>query len=317
MVVLVTGSTGFLGRRVVEELLKHNHQVRCLVHTPGRERIFAPRTVDVQYGEITDRDALASACRGVDAIIHLVAIILQRGKATYDSINHRGTANVVVAAEEAGTVKELVQVSAIGATSNRRYSYLYSKWQAEQAVIESGLPHTIIRPSLMFGPGDEFINALASLVRIFPMVPVIGTGRNRFQPIQVEDVARCIVLALDRDDLKGKTVEIGGPEQLSYNEIVGLIAHTLKKRRLRFHVPSFSVWPSAMLMQKILPKPPLNTEQLQMLSIRNVAEPGVVEEVFGFKPRPVEGNIEFVNSIGFKDAWKSVLGFMPASMRDH
>ena len=317
MVILVTGSTGFLGRRVVQELLRHNHQVRCLVHTPGRERIFAPRMVDVQYGALTDRDALASACRGVDAIIHLAAIMRKRGKATYDSINYQGTANLVGAAAEAGTVKELVQVSAIGATSNRSYSYLYSKWQAELAVIESSLPYTIIRPSLMFGVGDEFINALASLVLIFPMVPVIGTGRNRFQPIQVKDVARCIVLALDRDDLKGKTVEIGGPEQLSYNEIVGLIAHTLKKRRLRFHVPTFLAWASTMLMQKTLPKPLLNTEQLQMLSIRNVAEPRVVEEVFGFNPRRVEGNIEFVNSIDFKDALKSVLGFMPASMRDH
>ena len=273
--------------------------------------------MDVQYGAVTDPDALASACRGVDAIIHLVAIILQKGQATFDSINRQGTANVIAAAKAAGTVKELVQVSAIGATSNRRYPYLYSKWQAEQAVIESGLPHTIIRPSLIFGEGDEFINALTSLVRVFPVVPVIGTGRNRFQPIHVEDVARCIVLALGRDDLQGKTVEIGGPEQLSYNEIMSLLSATLKKRRLRFHVPSLLVWPNVMLMQKFLPKPPLNTEELRMLSIRNVAELDTVEEVFGFKPRPVDGNIDFVKSIGYQDAWKTVLGFMPASMRDH
>jgi NADH dehydrogenase len=302
---------------VVQELLKHNHQVRCLVHTPGRERVFAPRSVDVQYGGVTDPDALASACGGVDTIIHLVAIILQRGQSTFDSINRQGTANVVAAAKAAGTVKELVQVSAIGATSNRRYSYLYSKWQAEQAVIESGLPHTIIRPSLIFGEGDEFINALASLVRIFPVVPVIGTGRNRFQPIQVEDVARCIVLALGRGDLKGKTIEIGGPEQLSYNDIMDLLASTLQKRRLKIHVPSLLVWPKVMLMQKFLPKPPLNTEELRMLSIRNVAELDTVEQIFGFKPRSLEGNIEFVKSIGAGDAWKTVLGFRPSSMRDH
>jgi len=317
MVVLVTGSTGFLGRRVVQELLRHNHQVRCLVHTPGRERVFPPRSVDVQYGAVTDPDSLASACRGVDTIIHLAAIILQRGQSTYDLINRQGTANVVVAGKEAGTVKELIQVSAIGATSSQRYPYLYSKWQAEQAVIGGGLPYTIIRPSLIFGEGDEFINALASLVRILPLVPVIGTGRNRFQPIQVEDVARCISLALGRGDLKGKTVEIGGPERLSYNDILRLLAETLHKRRLWVHVPSPLVWPSVMLMQKVLPKPPLNTEELRMLSIRNVAELDTVEQVFGFKPRPVEGNIDFVKSIGPWDALKAVLGFMPASMRDH
>jgi NADH dehydrogenase len=317
MVVLVTGSTGFLGRKVVQELLKRNHQVRCLVHTPGRERVFEPRSVDVQYGAVTDPDALASACRGVDAIIHLVAIILQRGQSTFNLINRQGTANLVAAASAAGTVKELIMISAIGATSNRRYPYLFSKWQAERAVIESGLPYTIIRPSLIFGEGDEFINALASLVRIFPVVPVIGTGRNRFQPIQVEDVARCIVSAMGRGDLKGKTVEIGGPEQLSYNEIIGLLASTLQKRRLRFHVPPLLVWPNVMLMQKLLPRPPLNTEELRMLSIRNVAELDTVEKEFGFKPRRVAGNIDFVKSIGAGDAWKTVLGFMPATLRDH
>lgn len=317
MVVLVTGSTGFLGRRVVQELLRHNHQVRCLVHSPGRERIFTPRSVDVQYGTVSDPDALASACQGVDAIIHLVAIIQQRKGATFDAINHVGTANVVAAAKEAGSVKDFIQISAIGATSNRRYSYLHSKWEGEQAVVNSGLPYTIIRPSLIFGEGDEFITALAALVRGLPVAPVIGTGRNRLQPINVDDVARCIVLALDRDDLKGRAIEIGGPEQLSYNEIITLVAQTLGKRRLRVHVHPALIWPGVALMQMFLPKPPINTEELRMLAIRNVAEVDAVEEVFGFEPRAIEGNIDFVKRISFWDALRTLLGFMPATLRDH
>jgi NADH dehydrogenase len=125
------------------------------------------------------------------------------------------------------------------------------------------------------------------------------------------------VLAMGRGDMKGKTIEIGGPEQLSYNEIVDLLASTLQKRRLRFHVPSLLVWPNVMLMQKLLPKHPLNTEELRMLSIRIVAELDSVEKTFGFKPRTLAGNIDFVKSIGARDAWKTVLGFMPANMRDH
>ena len=125
-------------------------------------------------------------------MIHLVAIIQQRKGATFDSVNRQGAANVVAAAKEAGSVKELVQVSAIGASSNRGYPYLHSKWEGEQEVIKGGLPYTIIRSSLMFGEGDEFTNSLAALVRVFPLVPVIGTGRNRLQPIDVNDVARWI-----------------------------------------------------------------------------------------------------------------------------
>ena len=317
MVVLVTGSTGFLGRRVVHELLTHSHQVRCLVHTPGHERIFAPRSVDVQYGSVSDPDALASACQGVESVIHLVAIIQQRKGATFDSVNRQGTANVVAAAKDAGGVKEFVQISAIGASGNRSYPYLHSKWEGEQEVIKSGLPYTILRSSLMFGEGDEFTNSLAALVRVSPLVPVIGTGRNRLQPIDVNDVARCIVLALDRDDLKGRTIEIGGPEQLSYNEIVGLLAQTLGRRHFRFHVHPWLVWPNVALMQRFLPKPPINTEELRMLSIRNVAELETVEEVFGFAPRPFAGNIDYVKKISFSDALKTMLGFMPASIRDH
>ena len=312
MVVLVTGPTGFVGRRVVNELLEHNHAVRCLVRTPGAERVFPRGAVDVQYGDVNDLDALAGAGQGVDAVIHLVAVILQRGQATFDRINHHGTANVVAAAKEAGSVKDFIHVSAIGAAQNPRLPYLYSKWRGEQAVVNSGLPYTIVRPSLIFGPGDEFTNALAALVKVFPAVPVIGTGRNRFQPIHVDDVAKAIVLALGRSGLRDRIVEIGGPGQLSYNDIVGILARTLGKRRLKFHLPAWAVWPNVALMEKLLPKPPLNTEELRMLSIRNVAELSEVEESFGFLPRPLEGNVDYVKDIKWGDAVKTLSGFTPA-----
>jgi NADH dehydrogenase len=317
MVALVTGATGFLGRRVVHELLEHNYEVRCLVHSPGRERIFPPRSVDVRYGSVTDPDALTSAFQGVDLVVHLVAVIRQRRGATFSQINHQGTANVVEAAKQAGSLRHFVKVSVIGAANNRRYPYLYSKWQAEQEVINSGLPYTILRPSLIFGEGDEFINTLAALVMAFPLVPVVGLGRNRLQPIAAEDVAKCIVSTLARDDLKGRTIEIGGPEQLSYNQIVDLAARTMGKRRLKMHIPVFLMRLNVSLMELMLPRPPITTEQLRMLQIRNVAEVSTVEETFGFTPRPLEGNIDFVNSMSLADAIKVTVGFMPSHIRDH
>ena len=419
MTVLVTGATGFLGRMVVQELLDHHQQVRCLVHTPGRERVFPDRSVDVQYGNVSDPDALTNACQDMEGVIHLAAVIQQRRNATFDQINRQGTANVVAAANEAGGVKHIVLVSAIGATNNpsfryghskwegeqavingglpytiirpsiifgegdaflnsldnrcqdmegvihlaaviqqRRnatfdqinrqgtanvvaaaneaggvkhivlvsaigatnnpsFRYGHSKWEGEQAVINGGLPYTIIRPSIIFGEGDAFLNTLAALVRVFPLVPVAGMGRNRFQPIAVADAARCIVQALDRDDLKGKTVEIGGPEQPSYNEIVALVAATLGKKSRRLHVPVWLMRLNVGIMELLLPRPPLTTEQLRMVTIRNVTELGAVEQTFGFTPRPLEGNIDFVNSVGFRDGLAILFGFMPGHIRDH
>ena len=315
--VLVTGATGFLGRRVVQKLLEHNYQVRCLVRNPGRERIFPEGSVDVYYGDIDNIEALRSACRGVEQVVHLVAVIRESGGATYDSVNRVGVENVVAAAKAAGGVQLLVQVSAVGAVNSPEFRYLQSKWQGEQAVISSGLPHTIIRPSIIFGEGDEFLNSLAALVRVFPVVPVISSGRNRLQPIWVDDVAQCVALSLSRHDLQGHILELGGPEQLSYNEIVSVVSRTMGKRRLRLHVPMWLMQMNVRLMQLVMPRPPLNLEMLKMLRVRNVAEVGIVEQTFGFRPRPLEGSIDFVNAISFGDALKINMGNTPSHVRDH
>ena len=305
-----------MGRAVVRELQEHHHRVRCLVHTPGNERMFPDRSVEVHYGSVSDPEALAGAFYDVEAVIHLVGIIRRSRNRTYDLINRQGVANVVAAAKEVG-VKHFIQVSALGATNDAGYPYLYSKWRGDQEVVNSGLSYTIVRPSIMFGPGDEFLNTLAGLVKTTPVVPVPGTGRNRFQPIAVADMARCLALTVDREDLKGKIVEIGGPDQLSYNEVISLIARTLGKRRLRLHVPVWMMYIATVILQKVVSRPPVTTDQLKMIAIRNVAETSIVQETFGFTPRPLEGNIEFIRSVGLWDGVKIALGSMPAHLRDH
>lgn len=316
MLVLVTGATGFLGRRVVPVLKEHRHQVRCLVHTPGRERIFAPRSVDIYYGSVLDPDALSGACYDVEAVVHLVGVIRQQRRMTYDQINHQGLANVIAAAKE-HRVKHFLLVSAIGASNDRSFPYLYSKWQGEQVLANSGLPYTIIQSSIMFGAGDEFLNTIAGMTRVLPIVPVVGSGRNRLQPLAVEDMARCIALALDREDLKGKIIELGGPQQISYNEIVAIVARTLGKRRLRLHLPVWMMYIMALAMESVMHRPPVTSGQLRMLPIRNVGEPGAVEDTFGFTPRMVEGNIDYVKSVGLRDGLNILSGYMPAHIRDH
>ena len=317
MTVLVTGATGFLGRRVVTKLLEHNYPVRCLVHSPGRERIFPPEAVDVYYGDIADANALTSACRGVQQIVHLVAVIRERGSRSFDAVNRAGVANLVAAAQAAGGGQHFIQVSAVGAANDPTYRYLFSKWQGERAVADSGLPYTILRPSLIFGAGDEFLNSLAALVRLFPLVPVAASGRNRLQPIHVDDVAQCIALTLGRQDLRGRAVDIGGPEQISYNDIVRTVARAMGKRRGRLHIPLWLMRLNVAAMQVVMRHPPLTTEMLKMLRVRNVAEVGTVAETFGFAPRRLAGNIDFVRQVTFKDALKINLGSPPAHIRDH
>ena len=316
MVVLVTGATGFLGRRVVHELLERRHQVRCLVRTPGTERIFDHRTVEVQYGNVLDTASLSNAFYDVEAVVHLVGIIRPRRRNSFEGVHREGTANVLAAAKESGA-SHFVHVSVVGAANDQSYPYLYTKWQGEREIIESGVQYTIFRPCVLFGEGDEFLNALAGLVRLFPMVPVVGSGKNRYHPLAVDDLARCIAMTLGREDLKGQTLDLGGTKRMSYNQMVTEVASAMGKRRWRIHLPVWLMYAAAMVSQGFMPRPPITTDQLKMLSIRSVADLGEVERVFGFTPRPMEGNIDFVNAVGVADGIQMLLGSMPNRVRDH
>lgn len=307
MTVLVTGATGLVGQQVVQRLLNTDHEVRVMVRRPGSESVFATPPTDVCYGDVGNPDAIAEACRDISEVIHLVAVI-RGGPRRFDAINRQGTANVVAAAKAAGSVRRFIHLSAVGAANIPRLRYLHSKWLGEQEVVNSGLPYTIIRPSLIFGPHDEFTTAVAALVRLLPVTPVIGSGNNRLQPIHVNDVARCAVGSLGGSMRGNMVVDIGGPDQLSYNEIIGIVADTLGCRRLRLNVPVWTFGLPVALMELLAPHPPINRAMLQLITLRNVAQPHSVEDAFGFRPRPIAGNIEHVKSITFGQALRFNLG---------
>ena len=307
MLVLVTGATGFLGRRVVPELLARRHQVRCLVHSPGRERLFDHREVEVHYGSVLNPESLGPAMHGVQSVVHLVGIIRTGRGSSFDRVHRQGTAIVAEAAKEAGA-REIIYISAMGATSDPKYPYLHSKRQAELHITSSGMDHTILRPSVIFGEGDEFLTALAGLVRLGPVVPVIGSGRNRMQPVAVEDVARCVADSVGNSLVKGRTINLGGPHRLSYNDLLEEVALAMGRRLRLAHIPTALAWPAVALLQNVLPRPPVTTAQLRMLGIRNVAEGPDMEQAFGFTPKPLRGNIGYVNSVSFGDALRMTLG---------
>ena len=314
--ILVTGSSGFLGRNVVKALRTRGESVRCLVRSPSRAGVVTDYGVELAYGDVLDPASLKNAMRGVDAVVHLVAIIRERGRNTFDRINRQGTESVVQVARDEG-VRHLVHVSAIGVQENQAYPYLYSKWLGEQEVIRGGVAYTIIRPSILFGPGDEFINTLAGVVKSFPVAPVAGDGRVRFQPISVEEVGGIVSLVAGNPHFGGRIIEVGGPDHLTYNEILDIIARTLGVRRVKVHLPAPLMGLLTRVMEAVIPNPPATTSQLEMLSLDNVTDLDSVVRNFRMRPRPLEGNIGYIRDASRLDSLRIALGFPPRRMRDH
>lgn len=294
MPVLVTGATGFVGNYLVRQLLSQGHQVRCLVRSTSAPGRLKGLPVELAPGDITQAGSLDEACAGAGGIVHLAAIIQEKGRATFRRVNTEGTRHLVAAAQRAG-VGRFIYMSNLGVRGPEpTYPFLHSKWLGEEAVRESGLAYTILRPSVLFGAEDRFVNVLADLIRRAPVVPVIGPGRTLFQLISVSEVARCLATTLEEERFTGQTVEIGGPEHLSYEEIIDLIIRTLGKRRLKVHIPVPLMRPVVWLMERLLPQPPITSQQLSMLGRDNTTDLDAVERWFGFRPTPLGQGIGYI-----------------------
>lgn len=292
--ILVTGGTGFVGSHLVERLRQEGRPVRCLVRDPSRAGHLRERGVELVAGDITEPTSLGPALRGVEAVVHLVAIIREQGDRTFQKVNVEGTGNVVGAAKAAG-VRRFVHMSALGAVDDPRYRYIYSKWQAEEIVRKSGLDWTIFRPSVIYGPGFGFFDRLWQSVKLSPppIVPVPGSGKTRFQPIWVGDVATCIVKAVDDPSTAGKLYEIGGPEHLTFEQMLDGVMKVRGVRRLKVKVPLFLMRPVVPLMGLVLRDPPVSSVELKQLDVDNVTAIDSVVKNFGFQPTPFEQGIQY------------------------
>jgi len=289
--ILVTGGSGFIGRRVVARLADGGSGVRVLAR--GQRPADLPSRVETVNADVLSGEGLTEAMSGIEKAVHTVAVIRESGGQTFEGVIRRGTERVVAAAKLAG-VKKLVHVSAIGAQDNLTYPYLHAKWWAERAVASGGIKYTILRPSIVFGEGDEFMNALAGLVRYNPIVPVAGNGRAKFQPIWVEDLVTCIVACLDEDAHDGETLEVGGPEHLTYDEMVDIVKQALGKSRIKAHVPLALMRPLAQVMEWVLPRPPVTQEQLKMLALDNTTDTDSVTRSFGVQPRRLADSLDYI-----------------------
>lgn len=283
--VFVTGGTGFVGREVMRQLVAAGHVARALVREGSVNKLAVLENVEVHPGDVTDVDSLAGALAGCDAVIHLVGIIRAfpgRG-ITFQKLHVEATGNMLTAAAEQG-VKRFLHMSSNGTRPDGITEYHRSKWQAEELVRASTLDWTIFRPSLIFGREGEFVKILAELLRRTPVVPVLGNGKYRMQPVAVEQVAASFVQALDMPETIGASYELGGGESYSYDEILDLTAKALGKGAVaKIHQPLCMIKPMVRMLEGFK-RFPITEDQLKMLLEGNVCDPGQWARAFKLTP---------------------------------
>jgi NADH dehydrogenase len=286
--VFVTGGTGFVGRAVIQALRAEGCGVRCLVRRGSERDLHGLGAIERIEGDVMSRDSLDNGMAGCDAVIHLVGIIREHPSngVTFDRVHVQGTINVLGAAAAAGA-RRYVHMSALGTRAGARSRYHQTKWAAEDAVRASPLPWTIFRPSVIYGHGDGFVTLLARMIQRLPIVPVIGAGRQRLQPVPVAHVAQGFVRALTLDPSVKHTYDVGGPEPVTMVDLIDRVAIAMGRRRpLKVHAPLGLVRAVTRLLYRFSDYP-LTPDQLLMLEEENTCEPGPFYETFGLVPVPL------------------------------
>jgi len=286
--VLVTGATGFIGPHVVHALRARDIPVRALVRDPAKAGRLTAWGVEAVRGDVTDPLSLGAACAGVDAVVHLVAIITGR-PADFERIMAQGTRDLVAAAQEAG-VRRFVLASALGLDEHTKDAvpYYRAKWEMERAVKESGVEYVIFRPSFVFGKDGGVLPTFVRLARFAPVTPIVGPGTQRLQPIWVEDLAEYFARSLDEPNVANRTFDVGGPDAPTWNEFWSRLKKVLGSRRPTLHVPFGLMRVQAALTEK-LPGAPVTRDQLTMLALGDnvVTSPDAVE-AFGIPLVPLD-----------------------------
>ena len=269
MTILVTGAAGYVGNQTVKRLAASGRPVRALVRRRAKAQLrlgAIANPIEIMEGDVTKPASLAPALEAASAVIHTVAIAMEKGGQTYEEVNTQGTVNVLRAAEAAG-VERFINISQNGASSDLPYRFLASKGRAQEAVAASNLKWTALRPSAIFGPQDEFFNSFARLLKITPVIfPLIGGGVTEFQPVSVNDVVEAALRCLDDETTIGAELALGGPEVLTLCEIERRIIEALGTWRLLLPVPVALLRPVVMLMESLLPGSPVSASLLDLLA---------------------------------------------------
>jgi uncharacterized protein YbjT (DUF2867 family) len=298
MRIFLTGATGFVGSHMLRRLLDEGHSVRALVRDPERAaKSIRPNlqgtasTGEVEFlpGDVVSGSGLDSAIAGCNALIHLVGIIAEKGANTFAAVHHIGTRNVVEAAQRAG-VQRFVHMSALGVRAEAGSAYQVTKWKGEEEIRCSGIPFCILRPSIIFGPGDGFVTHMMEVMRMAPLFrPVPGSGSPKLRPIFVGDVTFCFARALGADAAANHTVELGGANELTLNDVLREIARCAGVRKPAVHIPMPLMFLGAAIVEKLTTNPPVTLDQLRMLREGSTCDIAPMIRTFGLSPRGFAG----------------------------
>lgn len=285
MRIALLGSTGFVGQAVTPALLNAGHELRLLVRDPAKAKPWADRGAEIVQGDIVDADALSRVCLGVETVVSLVAVRRNRPR-SYLEVNVDGPRLLAHAARTSGRVRHIVFVSAIGARLDRHHRYLTSRWMGEEELRKSGAPLTILRFSLVLGEGGGVFADFERAAGFGPIIVIPGSGQAKFQPIVREDAARCVATAVERRELIGREVDLGGPEVLTYDQLFDLYARARGVTKRRVHVPGGLLQPGATAMELVLSDPIATPDEIRTIQLDNLAQSlDAVQSNFGFSPQ--------------------------------
>lgn len=283
--ITVFGGTGFLGRRIVRRLAEDGAMVRVAVRHPeqGHGMLGAP-DVAFLHADVRDQASVAAALAGADAAVNAVSAYVEKGGVSFEAVHERAAAAVAGAAAAAG-VSRFVLVSGIGADAQSHSPYIRARGRGEMLVRQAFPAATIVRSAAMFGEGDALFSVLADLARRFPILPLIGGGHTRLQPVYVQDVAAAIARILAEPSAAGRTYELAGPIVYTLHELADMVLRLVERRRLLLPVP-FGLAELQARLFELLPNPPLTTGQVDLLKVDNLASgalPGFRD--LGVEPR--------------------------------
>ena len=264
--ITIFGGSGFLGRHLVRALAKCHYRIRVACRRPDLAGHLQPLgrvgQIHAVQANLRNTASIEAAVRDADIVINLVGILYERGRQRFDTVQTFGAEQVALAAAAHGA--RMIHVSALGADENSPSAYARSKAMGEKAVLAARPAAVIFRPSTMFGPEDTFFNRFAALARMSPVLPLIGGGEQRFQPVFVGDVAEAIARAVDDEAQAGQTYELGGPEVMTLKQVFEYVLETIQRKRLLIPVPFGLMKLQAQFLQ-YLPKPPLTPDQVELL----------------------------------------------------
>jgi NADH dehydrogenase len=302
--ITVYGGSGFLGRHVVRALAKRHYRIRVAVRRPELANFLQPlgRVGQIHAVQANLRNAASveAAARDAHVVVNLVGILAEGGKQRFDRVHAYGAEQVALAANAHGA--RMVHVSALGADENSPAHYARSKAAAEKLVLAAQPQAIIMRPSIMFGPEDDFFNRFATLARISPVLPLIGGGETKFQPVFAGDVATAIADAVDGTLKDGMTYELGGPEVHTFKRLMQFMLATIERKRLLVPLPFFAANIKAMFLQFAPAPMTLTPDQVEMLKVDNIVSDAAKAEGRTLQAIGIEG--ETVEAIVPSYLWR-------------